>query len=312
MSYHTIILLLCLQGVPEDLLFFYQSLRHGGGLFRVDQCLLIYRYHEKAATHSVTESVQPSFLFSCIHTHILGHGVDPPPTHSCPLASQIFSELTHRYTHTHTQTRVLVSLSLWNFSHFPSVWIRNFYAFSSLCGMLSICPVVLGGNRIALWTEMFDILRSVVCARVHACVWARVHSCCCLCISMQSLQVCGSVSKSKTHQRKRSFLPSLHSHCLTFHPFFPVIPPSFPLSFLSPLRLTSARISARVDALLHQASSSVFIYHLFLEIYFKLAAFHSPLLLITPSHVLPTYFLSLVKWNHYLIFVYLRRSCSCM
>lgn len=312
MSYHTIILLLCLQGVPEDLLFFYQSLRHGGGLFRVDQCLLIYRYHEKAATHSVTESVQPSFLFSCIHTHILGHGVDPPPTHSCPLASQIFSELTHRYTHTHTQTRVLVSLSLWNFSHFPSVWIRNFYAFSSLCGMLSICPVVLGGNRIALWTEMFDILRSVVCARVHACVWARVHSCCCLCISMQSLQVCGSVSKSKTHQRKRSFLPSLHSHCLTFHPFFPVIPPSFPLSFLSPLRLTSARISARVDALLHQSSSSVFIYHLFLEIYFKLAAFHSPLLLITPSHVLPTYFLSLVKWNHYLIFVCLRRSCSCM
>ncbi|XP_004539127.3 queuosine-tRNA galactosyltransferase isoform X1 [Maylandia zebra] len=43
------------KGVPEDLLFFYQSLRHGGGLFRVDQCLLIYRYHEKAATHSVTE-----------------------------------------------------------------------------------------------------------------------------------------------------------------------------------------------------------------------------------------------------------------
>uniref|UniRef100_A0A3Q0SVB2 UDP-GlcNAc:betaGal beta-1,3-N-acetylglucosaminyltransferase-like 1 n=1 Tax=Amphilophus citrinellus TaxID=61819 RepID=A0A3Q0SVB2_AMPCI len=44
------------KGVPEDLLFFYQSLRKGGGLFRVDQCLLIYRYHEKATTHSVTES----------------------------------------------------------------------------------------------------------------------------------------------------------------------------------------------------------------------------------------------------------------
>uniref|UniRef100_A0A8D3DJW7 Glycosyltransferase 2-like domain-containing protein n=1 Tax=Scophthalmus maximus TaxID=52904 RepID=A0A8D3DJW7_SCOMX len=43
------------QGVPEDLLFFYQSLRRGGGLSRVDQCLLVYRYHEKAATHSVTE-----------------------------------------------------------------------------------------------------------------------------------------------------------------------------------------------------------------------------------------------------------------
>lgn len=235
MSYHTIILLLCLQGVPEDLLFFYQSLRHGGGLFRVDQCLLIYRYHEKAATHSVTESVQPSFLFSCIHTHILGHGVDPPPTHSCPLASQIFSELTHRYTHTHTQTRVLVSLSLWNFSHFPSVWIRNFYAFSSLCGMLSICPVVLGGNRIALWTEMFDILHSVVCARVHACVWARVHSCCCLCISMQSLQVCGSVSKSK--EKKKVFpafspltLPNLSS-LLSCYPTF--LPSFLPFSLAS-------------------------------------------------------------------------------
>ncbi|KAM9856810.1 queuosine-tRNA galactosyltransferase [Aulostomus maculatus] len=43
------------KGVPEDLLFFYQSLRCGGGLARVDQDLLIYRYHEKAATHSVTE-----------------------------------------------------------------------------------------------------------------------------------------------------------------------------------------------------------------------------------------------------------------
>ncbi|XP_026216364.1 UDP-GlcNAc:betaGal beta-1,3-N-acetylglucosaminyltransferase-like protein 1 isoform X1 [Anabas testudineus] len=43
------------KGIPEDLLFFYQSLRQGGGLFRVDQCLLVYRYHEKATTHSVTE-----------------------------------------------------------------------------------------------------------------------------------------------------------------------------------------------------------------------------------------------------------------
>uniref|UniRef100_A0A672Z9D0 UDP-GlcNAc:betaGal beta-1,3-N-acetylglucosaminyltransferase-like 1 n=1 Tax=Sphaeramia orbicularis TaxID=375764 RepID=A0A672Z9D0_9TELE len=43
------------KGVPEDLLFFYQSLRQGLGVHRVDQCLLVYRYHEKAATHSVTE-----------------------------------------------------------------------------------------------------------------------------------------------------------------------------------------------------------------------------------------------------------------
>ncbi|XP_037666548.1 UDP-GlcNAc:betaGal beta-1,3-N-acetylglucosaminyltransferase-like protein 1 isoform X8 [Choloepus didactylus] len=44
------------QGVPEDLLFFYQHLRKGGGVFRVDQSLLLYRYHPLAATHSVLEA----------------------------------------------------------------------------------------------------------------------------------------------------------------------------------------------------------------------------------------------------------------
>nr|XP_057935910.1 UDP-GlcNAc:betaGal beta-1,3-N-acetylglucosaminyltransferase-like protein 1 isoform X1 [Doryrhamphus excisus] len=43
------------KGVPEDLIFFYQSLRQGGGVARVDQCLVVYRYHEKATTHSVKE-----------------------------------------------------------------------------------------------------------------------------------------------------------------------------------------------------------------------------------------------------------------
>lgn len=43
------------KGVPEDLLFFYQSLRLGGLVLRVDECLLVYRYHEHAATHSVLE-----------------------------------------------------------------------------------------------------------------------------------------------------------------------------------------------------------------------------------------------------------------
>ncbi|XP_072240354.1 queuosine-tRNA galactosyltransferase isoform X1 [Leuresthes tenuis] len=42
------------KGVPEDLLLFYKILRQGGGLLRVDECLLVYRYHEKATTHSVT------------------------------------------------------------------------------------------------------------------------------------------------------------------------------------------------------------------------------------------------------------------
>uniref|UniRef100_A0A3B3X295 Glycosyltransferase 2-like domain-containing protein n=1 Tax=Poecilia mexicana TaxID=48701 RepID=A0A3B3X295_9TELE len=43
------------KGVPEDLLFFYQFLRQGGSPLRLDQRLLVYRYHEAAATHSVTE-----------------------------------------------------------------------------------------------------------------------------------------------------------------------------------------------------------------------------------------------------------------
>ncbi|XP_057700408.1 queuosine-tRNA galactosyltransferase isoform X1 [Corythoichthys intestinalis] len=43
------------KGVPEDLIFFYQSLRQGGLVTRVDHCLVVYRYHEKATTHSVKE-----------------------------------------------------------------------------------------------------------------------------------------------------------------------------------------------------------------------------------------------------------------
>ncbi|XP_078510824.1 queuosine-tRNA galactosyltransferase isoform X1 [Lissotriton helveticus] len=42
-------------GVPEDLLFFYDHLEKGGGVIRVDQCLLQYRYHPQAATHSILE-----------------------------------------------------------------------------------------------------------------------------------------------------------------------------------------------------------------------------------------------------------------
>ncbi|XP_036159542.1 UDP-GlcNAc:betaGal beta-1,3-N-acetylglucosaminyltransferase-like protein 1 isoform X12 [Myotis myotis] len=43
------------QGVPEDLLLFYNHLRKGG-VRRVDQSLLLYRYHPSGATHSVLES----------------------------------------------------------------------------------------------------------------------------------------------------------------------------------------------------------------------------------------------------------------
>lgn len=65
-----------LQGVPEDLLFFYQSIRQGGGVFRVDPCLLVYRYHEKAATHSVSESV-PLLRSFTTSTSFCSGRVDP-------------------------------------------------------------------------------------------------------------------------------------------------------------------------------------------------------------------------------------------
>ncbi|XP_038402123.1 UDP-GlcNAc:betaGal beta-1,3-N-acetylglucosaminyltransferase-like protein 1 isoform X7 [Canis lupus familiaris] len=44
------------SGVPEDLLLFYNHLRKGGGVVRVDQSLVLYRYHPDAATHSVLET----------------------------------------------------------------------------------------------------------------------------------------------------------------------------------------------------------------------------------------------------------------
>ncbi|KAM5217056.1 queuosine-tRNA galactosyltransferase isoform 4-T5 [Hipposideros larvatus] len=43
------------RGVPEDLLFFYDHLRRGGGVVRVDQSLLLYRFRPDAATHAVLE-----------------------------------------------------------------------------------------------------------------------------------------------------------------------------------------------------------------------------------------------------------------
>ncbi|KAG7485383.1 hypothetical protein JOB18_009187 [Solea senegalensis] len=61
------------KGVPEDLLFFYQSLRQGGGLSRVNQCLLVYRYHENAATLSVTEETIWKLRVDFLQERVLSH-----------------------------------------------------------------------------------------------------------------------------------------------------------------------------------------------------------------------------------------------
>ncbi|CAG9831610.1 unnamed protein product [Diabrotica balteata] len=41
------------KGTPEDLIFFYKHLDLGGKIVRVDECLLIYRFHSDQATFSV-------------------------------------------------------------------------------------------------------------------------------------------------------------------------------------------------------------------------------------------------------------------
>jgi len=43
------------KGEPEDLIFFYRHLRLGGKLVRAEEELLSYRYHEEAASFSVSE-----------------------------------------------------------------------------------------------------------------------------------------------------------------------------------------------------------------------------------------------------------------
>ncbi|MCJ8748171.1 hypothetical protein PDJAM_G00162470 [Pangasius djambal] len=60
------------KGVPEDLLWFYRSLRQGGGVIRVDECLLIYRYHEHAATHSVLEETIWNLRVDFLEERVLG------------------------------------------------------------------------------------------------------------------------------------------------------------------------------------------------------------------------------------------------
>jgi hypothetical protein len=41
------------RGVPEDLIFFYKHIEMGGAICKVDQPLLIYRYHTTSACFAV-------------------------------------------------------------------------------------------------------------------------------------------------------------------------------------------------------------------------------------------------------------------
>ncbi|XP_035263279.1 UDP-GlcNAc:betaGal beta-1,3-N-acetylglucosaminyltransferase-like protein 1 isoform X2 [Anguilla anguilla] len=59
------------KGVPEDLLFFYQNLRLGGGVVRLEECLLVYRYHELAASHFVLEETMWNLRVEFLQERVL-------------------------------------------------------------------------------------------------------------------------------------------------------------------------------------------------------------------------------------------------
>uniref|UniRef100_A0A0N5AAZ0 Glyco_trans_2-like domain-containing protein n=1 Tax=Syphacia muris TaxID=451379 RepID=A0A0N5AAZ0_9BILA len=44
-------------GYPEDLRFFYDAVKHGAILIRVDECVTIYRYHMECASLKVSEAI---------------------------------------------------------------------------------------------------------------------------------------------------------------------------------------------------------------------------------------------------------------
>ncbi|XP_038066134.1 UDP-GlcNAc:betaGal beta-1,3-N-acetylglucosaminyltransferase-like protein 1 isoform X2 [Patiria miniata] len=59
------------KGMPEDLLFFLDHLRLGGKVIRVDQCLLMYRYHLTSATHSVSQETMWDIRMKALEERVL-------------------------------------------------------------------------------------------------------------------------------------------------------------------------------------------------------------------------------------------------
>ena len=148
-----------LQGVPEDLLFFYEHLRKGGGVVRVDQSLLLYRYHPSAATHSVLEYAGPG-----VRT---GWGGGGDPVRSLPQGGGLGVWLTPGHT--------AHGLSLWTrvflrirakcphfYYLFPLLWVFAAEQAISSCseqGMLSSFPhcggfSCCGAQALGTWTSV--------------------------------------------------------------------------------------------------------------------------------------------------------------
>ncbi|XP_071796520.1 queuosine-tRNA galactosyltransferase-like [Asterias amurensis] len=61
------------KGTPEDLLFLLEHLRLGGSVHRVNQCLLMYRYHPAAATNSVSKESIWDIRMKAVEERVLCH-----------------------------------------------------------------------------------------------------------------------------------------------------------------------------------------------------------------------------------------------
>ncbi|KAJ9596448.1 hypothetical protein L9F63_012532 [Diploptera punctata] len=59
------------KGTPEDLIFFYKHLDEGGKLYKVPECLLVYRYHQHATTFTVHEDTIWSVRVEHLEKHVL-------------------------------------------------------------------------------------------------------------------------------------------------------------------------------------------------------------------------------------------------
>ncbi|CAD6999198.1 unnamed protein product [Ceratitis capitata] len=57
------------HGTPEDLIFFYAHLDGGGRVLRVNECLLLYRYHPAATTFSIVAET----IWQLRMQHLLAH-----------------------------------------------------------------------------------------------------------------------------------------------------------------------------------------------------------------------------------------------
>ncbi|XP_069962866.1 queuosine-tRNA galactosyltransferase isoform X2 [Bactrocera oleae] len=57
------------RGTPEDLIFFYAHLDRGGRVLRINECLLLYRYHAAATTFSIVAET----IWQLRMQHLLAH-----------------------------------------------------------------------------------------------------------------------------------------------------------------------------------------------------------------------------------------------